>query len=573
MVSFGFGLSGAGSGFFEGLDQSDQRSLRRLQKQEMQGQLEGEKAFGQAGLGGSLGGFGGFGGLENILGFGGGMPQQQPQRPMAPPPGQPSAPPPQQAQMPPPQSPITSQPLPPPQQRQDIANPNTQWITPQAYAPQGGAGGGFAPQPNKPIDFDKSIDQQPDWQRYVKDQLRQKSGLPPAQSAAAGISDPNAPLRPRVVPTQAVTRPMGPVGAGAGPAPVPAGPGPQVAQQPTGGGGGGGGGGMQMPQMGGGDLQNIASRIKQANPNITPLGMYYALSAANKLLNPEGRMQLQMYGMILRSQMEQQNLDERRRYHDYQMGQGQQGQQGALSENAIEEAAENYRQTGKLPPGMWSRSSAPLRNLIINRAAELDTQQGRSAKDIPAEQQQKRAAQIAIQRFESGPQGNTIRSLGVVVDHLETMRELAAAAQNGNYKLFNQIAQNWAEATGSAVPTNIDTAGKIIGPEIIKALGVTGAGTAEERQGLAAAFNRASSPQQILGAIDTVAQPMLTGQLQGLLRQFRVSTRLKDDDFYQMIGPNAEKYLQRKQQRSGGDAGGGGGQSVPMGGGWSVQTQ
>ncbi len=164
------------------------------------------------------------------------------------------------------------------------------------------------------------------------------------------------------------------------------------------------------------------------------------------------------------------------------------------------------------------------------------------------DQQKLKAEQVAIQRFESGPQGNTTRSLGVVVDHLATLRELGGALQNGDVPLFNRVAQSWAEQTGQAPPTNFDTAKRIVGAEIIKALGVAGAGTADERKEAADAFSRARSPEQLDGAIKT-AQKLLVGQVNGLRRQFIQSTGLPAEAFDNMLGPEAKKFLALGQEK------------------------
>ena len=161
----------------------------------------------------------------------------------------------------------------------------------------------------------------------------------------------------------------------------------------------------------------------------------------------------------------------------------------------------------------------------------------------------KRAAQTyttqttAQNRFLSGPQGNTIRSLNVVVSHLQTMQELGNALQNGNVRLFNSLSQRFAEETGSPAPTNFDTAKQIVGAEVIKALGVAGAGSQAERQEAADAFNRARSPAQLSGAIDA-ARKLMVGQLKGLRQQWKVATGLPESEFDNMLEPATRAYFQ-----------------------------
>ena len=169
---------------------------------------------------------------------------------------------------------------------------------------------------------------------------------------------------------------------------------------------------------------------------------------------------------------------------------------------------------------------------------------------------------LAQNRFLSGPQGNTIRSLNVVELHLKTMQELSGALQNGNVPAFNAAAQRFAEETGQPAPTNFDTAKQIVGTEIIKALGVAGAGTQQEREEAGNAFMRARSPQQIQGAIGVV-QSLLGGQLKGLRRQFTSSTGMPESSFDEMLEPETRDVLGR--------SGTGAGNTTSTGVTWSVQ--
>lgn len=165
-----------------------------------------------------------------------------------------------------------------------------------------------------------------------------------------------------------------------------------------------------------------------------------------------------------------------------------------------------------------------------------------TAEDVKKAAQTFSTQMVAQNRFLSGPQGNTIRSLNVVVSHLDTLRSLTDDLKNGDIRAFNQVAQRWSEETGLPAPTNFDTAKQIIGAEIIKALGVAGAGTEAERREAADAFQRARSPQQIIGAIHVV-QALLGGQLKGLRRQFVASTGLAEERFDDMLEPHTRQFL------------------------------
>lgn len=134
----------------------------------------------------------------------------------------------------------------------------------------------------------------------------------------------------------------------------------------------------------------------------------------------------------------------------------------------------------------------------------------------------------AFRDFGTGSQGNVARSLNVSVEHLETLRELGEALQNGDVNAINAAKQSWQEAFGTAAPTNFDTAKAIVADEVAK--GVIGGQTAQQdRETLAASLRRSRSPAQIIGSIKTF-QDLLGGQLRGLRGQYERTTRRKDFD-------------------------------------------
>lgn len=221
---------------------------------------------------------------------------------------------------------------------------------------------------------------------------------------------------------------------------------------------------------------------------------------------------------------------------------------GGMTKDSIDAAAERYLKTGTLPPNAGRGVQGRMeRTAIQNRAAEMAKERGIKLEDLPAKWQDFRAQQVAVQRFLSGPQGNVIRSLNVVTDHLSTLGELSTALNNGDIVLFNRLAQEWAAQTGNEAPTNFDAAKRIVGAEIIKALGVAGAGTEAERREAGDAFMKARSPQQIEGAITTV-QKLLTGQLKGLRQQFKVATGRGEEVFNEMLLPGTLKFLDPKKE-------------------------
>lgn len=214
-----------------------------------------------------------------------------------------------------------------------------------------------------------------------------------------------------------------------------------------------------------------------------------------------------------------------------------------LTDEAITAAAERYLKTGVLPTGLARGTPGRLQvTAIQNRATELARERGIPLDELPKKQQQFRAEQVAIQRFQSGPQGNTIRFIGNAVEHLDTLGELSKALKNGNFNPSNLVYQKLREQFGNAAPTDFETAKRFVGPEIIKALGVTGAGTEKERSEILAGVTTARSPEQIEGALN-VARSLLRPQLQNLRRQFVSSTGLPDSRFDELLPPSVAKGL------------------------------
>jgi hypothetical protein len=205
--------------------------------------------------------------------------------------------------------------------------------------------------------------------------------------------------------------------------------------------------------------------------------------------------------------------------------------------------AERYLKTGTLPTNMGrGAQGAAEAKRIRTTAYQMAQERGIPPGDLPKNWQAFKGEQTAINRF-MGVRGDTVRSLNVITDHAQTLGDLGAALKNGNIPLFNKIAQEWAQQTGNPVPTNFDMAKTIVGTELVKALGVAGAGTAEERAALGQSINRASSPEQISGILDTVVRPLLGGQLRGLQKQWNADTGLPESKFNDHLFPGTLKWL------------------------------
>lgn len=212
------------------------------------------------------------------------------------------------------------------------------------------------------------------------------------------------------------------------------------------------------------------------------------------------------------------------------------------SSASVKSDAEYYAQTGKLPPVRAGQSPVAVmqqsyRNAVQNYGNALAESRGINPSQL-AEMWRTAPGQL---RFVLGADGRATVSLGTAVRHLDTMRELAAAWGANDTQGINRVRAAIAKQFGGADATNIEAAGKIIGPEIVKAIGVAGAGTAEERKAVESAFSTAASPAQMLGAIRTT-QALLGGQLEGRKRQ-AAAAGVSEEKFKSLIGDRPYEIL------------------------------
>ena len=213
---------------------------------------------------------------------------------------------------------------------------------------------------------------------------------------------------------------------------------------------------------------------------------------------------------------------------------------GSLSPQSVDLAANIYLQTGQLPPGMGTKASS-MRAQVMNRATELagNKPAAEMATDVIAGKQDVAAQAQAVKAFNTGVEGRKVVAFNTAINHLDTMSKLADALQNNDMRAFNIIGTGFARQTGSAAPTNFDTAKSIVGSEVAKA--VAGAQMAlADRKEIREQIDKASSPEQLRGAINTL-QELLGGQLSSLRQQYETSTKRKDFDA--KLSPRAKQVV------------------------------
>jgi hypothetical protein len=347
----------------------------------------------------------------------------------------------------------------------------------------------------------------------------------------------------------------------------------QAAQQQQPGGLGAGGGqqqGGQQQGQGGGmqlapDLGRVLALLKQRNPQASPQAIISAATKLNKLLNPESRMQLQYMNMLMR----QQSLEEQRWRDRQQYGDGG----GAAGSTSLVDAIGNY-QIGPLPLGG--------RNAAQNKAimdAVLQKYPGYDATKYAGKLTTARIADAADARAASGTLTKLVTQRGLVGSFeklaVKNGRSLVALAK----KLDDTgmpVIDRWLRAGRQAVAGDADVSEfnaqmltfRTEAARILMNPNLTGPLTDAARHEVEEVLPQASNPEQIERVFNRLQTDFANRN--EALDESIVDTRRSLKDWRSEGG-----------ETGGGARGGGGaqqgsgdsGQPVPMGGGWSVQTQ
>ena len=217
---------------------------------------------------------------------------------------------------------------------------------------------------------------------------------------------------------------------------------------------------------------------------------------------------------------------------------------------ALELAAHGFILDGKLPPMGRGKSATTDRRKIINLASKIVQDSGGNVADARKNAilnlQEFRAQEIALKNFSTGVEGRKVRSLNTAMDHLESMKEWSIALNNTDVRKVNAVKQQLSKEFGDPDVTNFDFAKQIVADEVLVSV-VQAGGSMQERQELAESFDRANTPDQLLGVIET-AHTLMAGQLQSLDLQYLSSVGedlAKRKPFTDKLSP-ATKELYKK---------------------------
>jgi hypothetical protein len=210
--------------------------------------------------------------------------------------------------------------------------------------------------------------------------------------------------------------------------------------------------------------------------------------------------------------------------------------QPTLENAAIDDLADQYAKSGKIPTGLGYGDNANKR-AVINRASEKypNIDLTKAAQDFGVETK-------ALKDFGTGKQGDTVRSFNVAFSHADVMSDLVSSLNSGSIPAINKAKQRFEQEFGEEAPTNIDAVKGILSDEINKAA-VGGAGALSDREQIRESINKAGSPEQVLGALG-VYKKLIGGQIKGLGKQYEQSTGRKDFDRF--LDPSVKPYYEEK---------------------------
>ena len=132
----------------------------------------------------------------------------------------------------------------------------------------------------------------------------------------------------------------------------------------------------------------------------------------------------------------------------------------------------------------------------------------------------------AIAQFGSGPQGNTVRSLNVAIEHIDTLKRAAEALKNGDFTPGNKTYNEFAKVFGKTPPNTFEGIRDIVANEVVKGT-IGNSGALQDRAEAQARVKASLSPDQLNELMNGWTE-LMGGQVKGLSQQYEGATGLKD---------------------------------------------
>lgn len=234
---------------------------------------------------------------------------------------------------------------------------------------------------------------------------------------------------------------------------------------------------------------------------------------------------------MLKQQQGAEKLDLARRHENaYEENVNSQEKSRQVDPSTVEDTARMIA-TGKMPMLSGFVLKTPWGQAVVARVSQLNPNYNYATATTRA---------AALKAFSSGTQGNTVRSLNVAINHMDTLSSLATALQNKDTLALNKAANLWKTQTGQPAPTNFTAARNIVANEVVKAITASG-GTLADREEAQKQITAAASPAQLAGVIDNWKR-LLAGQLSGLRQQYEQGTGQKDFDRF--LSPQVKAQLE-----------------------------
>jgi len=142
----------------------------------------------------------------------------------------------------------------------------------------------------------------------------------------------------------------------------------------------------------------------------------------------------------------------------------------------------------------------------------------KSGASTPQSMNFRTASQLA-RYMTSGKGGSTLTAYRTAYDHLDLLQQASDALENGDVQGLNLLQNGFNEQFGSNAPTNFDAVKTMLAGEIANVAKASGA-TDQEIAAARAEMNRAQSPEQIKGIIQT-NQGLMDQKAQEMLQQYQ----------------------------------------------------
>jgi hypothetical protein len=229
-----------------------------------------------------------------------------------------------------------------------------------------------------------------------------------------------------------------------------------------------------------------------------------------------------------------------------------------IGPDALRAEAMRYLFTGKFTRTGAGRNpdKSPIpaeQSLIENLAQAIRKSHGWTEDDIRRMQQYSGRLPGAV----AGTLGQQATFAGVATGHLEELRSYAqkwhdyvvskVGEKGEKLRLLKTAANRLTQSMGAPEASTQEVVAGFVSPELLKAIGVAGAGGEQERAHLASVFSPNTSMDQINAHIDAV-EDAIHEQMKGKERSFS-TMGMTPEDFKHLVGEDKYDFLEKKHQQ------------------------